>query len=134
VLSECCEDPSFGSAWVPGIKAAIAWSKSGATLSVINANADTSTQLSQDQSVVAEKAAGMMLITENPWGYQAIADSARKAGVVATSFSGNPVVDAASNQYFPHYQAGYVVGVNAAQWLKRTIAGIGDVWGQIRPE
>jgi ABC-type sugar transport system substrate-binding protein len=127
VLSECCEDPSFASAWVPGIKAALAWSHSGASLNTINANADNSTMLSQDASIIGQKAAAMMLITENPSGFAAIASQARKAGVVTTSFSGNPVEGANYNQYFPHYKAGYDVGVNAGQWLKRTNSGKGDV-------
>jgi ABC-type sugar transport system substrate-binding protein len=127
VLSECCEDPSFASAWVPGIKAALAWSHSGASLTLVNANADNSTQLSQDATIVGQKAAGLMLITENPTGFASVAAQARKAGVVTTSFSGNPVVGANYNQYFPHYKAGYDVGINAGQWLKRTNAGKGDV-------
>ena len=45
----------FNDSWYPGIQAAMAWTKQGGTLSVINANSDNTTQLSQVQSIIGQK-------------------------------------------------------------------------------
>jgi ABC-type sugar transport system substrate-binding protein len=119
VFSECCEDPMFNDSWYPGIQAAMAWTKQGGTLSVINANSDNTTQLSQVQSIIGQKsAAGILTVTEAGSGYAPLVKMAQNAKIVFGNYAGDPAPGANLNILYPHYQAGYLAGVAAGKWLK----------------
>jgi len=119
VFSECCEDPMFNDSWYPGIQAAMAWTKQGGTLSVINANSDNTTQLSQVQSIIGQKsAAGILTVTEAGSGYAPLVKMAQSAKIVFGNYAGDPAPGANLNILYPHYEAGYLAGVAAGKWLK----------------
>lgn len=119
IFSECCEDPMFNDSWEPGIAAAMAWTKQGGSLSVINANSDNTTQLSQVQSIIGQKSANAILtVTEAGSGYAALVQAAHKAGIIFGNYAGDPAGGADLNILYPHYEAGYIAGVHAGQWLK----------------
>ena len=119
VFSECCEDPMFNDSWYPGIQAAMAWTKQGGTLSVINANSDNTTQLSQVQSIIGQKsAAGILTVTEAGSGYAPLVKAAQNAGIVFGNYAGDPAPGANLNILYPHYKAGFIAGVAAGKWLK----------------
>jgi len=119
IFSECCEDPMFNDSWEPGIAAAMAWTKQGGSLSVINANSDNTTQLSQVQSIIGQKSANAILtVTEAGSGYAPLVQAAQKAGIIFGNYAGDPAAGANLNILYPHYAAGYLAGVNAGKWLK----------------
>ena len=134
VFSECCEDPMFNDSWEPGIAQAMKYTKQGGTLSVINANSDNTTQLSQIQSIIGGKtAAAVLTVTEAGSGYAPIVKSAQKAGIIWGNYAGDPAPGADLNILYPHYQAGYMAGVAAGKWLKSTQGGVGDAGTTINP-
>jgi ribose transport system substrate-binding protein len=134
IFSECCQDPMFDDAWYPGIQAAMAWSKQGGSVSNINANGDNTTQLSQIQNIIGQKsAAAVLTVTEAGSGYATLVKSAHQAKLIWGNYAGNPAPGADLNILYPHYQAGYISGVAAGKWLKRTNGGQGDAGTTINP-
>jgi ABC-type sugar transport system substrate-binding protein len=122
----------FNDSWAPGIKAAMAWTKQGGTLSVINANSDNTTQLSQVESIIGQKSAdGILTVTEAGSGYAPLVKKAQSAGIVFGNYAGDPAPGADLNILYPHYKAGYLAGVQAGKWLKQN--GGGDAGTTINP-
>ena len=59
----------------------MAWTKQGGTLSVINANSDNTTQLSQVQSIIdRESAAGILTVTRGRLRLRAPGDDGAESG------------------------------------------------------
>jgi ribose transport system substrate-binding protein len=133
VFSECCQDPMFTTSWLKGIKAAMKWSGKGESISVTNANSDNTTQLSQVESFIGQKVSAIMTVTESGTGYAPLVKKAQAAGIVYANYSGNPAPGANFNIIYPHYQAGYMVGVDSAKWLKQTNGGVGEAGVTINP-
>jgi len=133
VFSECCQDPQFTQAWEPGIRAAINWSKSGASLQVINANGDNTQQLSQIEGLIGQGVNGIMTVTESGTGYGPLVTKAQAAGITYANYSGNPAPGAKFNIIYPHYQAGYILGVSGAKWLQQTQGGKGAIGVTVNP-
>jgi ABC-type sugar transport system substrate-binding protein len=124
-LSLCCEAPIF-TAWELGITSAMKWSDQGETLTTVNANADNTTQLSQVQSLIGEKTAGIMAVTQSGVGFGPLVTAAHKAGLVYTNYASNPAPGANFNIIYPHYALAYLECHAAAEWLKTTWHGVGE--------
>jgi ABC-type sugar transport system substrate-binding protein len=133
VFSECCQDPMFTTSWLKGMKAAMKWSHAGESISVTNANSDNTTQLSQVESFIGQKVDAILTVTESGTGYAPLVKKAQAAGIVYANYSGNPAPGANWNIIYPHYQAGYMTGVDSANWLKQTNNGVGDAGVTVNP-
>jgi len=125
-LSLCCESPNFVS-WELGINSAIKWSHQGETVTVVNANADNTTQISQVQSLIGQKTGGIMAVTQSGVGFGPVVTAAHKAGLIYTNYASNPAPGADFNIIYPHYALAVLECHAAAEWLKTTWKGVGDV-------
>lgn len=123
-LSLCCEAPIFTS-WELGITSAMAWSHQGEKLTIVNANTDNSTQLSQVDSLIGQKTAGIMAVTQSGVGFGPLVTAAKNAHLIYTNYASNPAPGAVFNLLYPHYNLAYLECHAAAQWLKTTWHGVG---------
>lgn len=124
-LSLCCESPNFVS-WELGINQALKWSHQGETVTVVNANADNTTQLSQVQSLIGQKTGGIMAVTQSGVGFGPLVTAAHKAGLIYSNYASNPAPGADFNIVYPHYSLAVLECHAAAEWLKKTWNGVGQ--------
>jgi ABC-type sugar transport system substrate-binding protein len=124
-LSLCCEAPIFTS-WELGITSALKWSNQGEKLTIVNANGDNTTQLSQVGSLIGQKTAGIMAVTQSGVGFGPLVTKAHQAKLTYTNYASNPAPGADFNIIYPHYALAYLECHAAALWLKKTWKGVGD--------
>jgi ribose transport system substrate-binding protein len=93
-------------------------SGNGLTISVTNANGNTSLQLSQAEQMVNENCAAIMAVPLDGDGWEAVVTAAKAKGIPFFNHSSEIITGATQFVAINHYAAGEAVGKLAGAWLK----------------
>lgn len=116
------------------IKNAAASTGRGEEFTVLNANGDAQKALEIAESFIAQDYDAIMSVPLTFDGWDGIAQEALAKGMVITNHSASPVTGAQLNVLYPHKRAGYLNGVDAGNWLKTNLGGVGEVGMGVFPD
>lgn len=93
---------------------------------MMGANNDTNTQISQLESLIHSKVDGIIVAAVDMNSLDEVLNRARAAGIAVMSFGYE--MDCADTEYLvPNYEVGKVIGVSAGKWINDKLGGKTEV-------
>jgi ABC-type sugar transport system substrate-binding protein len=123
-VSMCCQVGLLDQ-FVANIKAAAEFTGRGATVTAVNAQGDPAKQLTQVETFIAQHFDAVMTTEQSDAGWADLVTKAHQNHIIFTNHSAPPDAGADLNIVYPHYQSGYMNGVDAGKWLQTNLNGVG---------
>jgi ribose transport system substrate-binding protein len=111
--------------FVKSIKDGAALTNRGETITAVNAEGDPAKQLQQVDTFIGQHFDAIMTTEQSDAGWADEVTKAHAAHIIFTNHSAPPDAGADLNILYPHYQSGFINGVDGAKWLQTNLNGVG---------